>query len=155
MASLNKVLIIGNVAEAPQLRQTSQGTSVANARIGSTHKWKDQDGRQQKRTEWFNVTFWGRLAEVAAQYVTTRNPIFVEGRQQTKSWQDEQGQTRYQTTVQATNLQLLGGASQTAQVAPQAGQQSQPQPMPAPVQAAPPQTAPATGEPTFDDDIPF
>lgn len=108
MASVNKVIIIGNCGRDTELKQTSTQTAVCTLSIATTRKMKDRD----PETEWHYATLYGRMAEVAAQYVTKGSPVYVEGRLHTRKWTDKQGQQRYATEIVVENFQLLGSRNQ-------------------------------------------
>ena len=108
MASLNKVMIIGNLGRDPEMRFTANGQAVANFSVACNRRYTTRDGEQRDETEWVRVVCWGRQAEIAGQYLQRGSPVYVEGRLQTRSWEDQQGQTRYMTEVVANNFQFLG-----------------------------------------------
>ena len=108
MASLNKVMIIGNLGRDPEVRQAGD-SPVANFSVAVTEKFRDRSGQQQERTEWVNVVCWRRLAEIARDYLRKGSPVYVEGKLQTRKWQDRDGKDRYTTEVVADNFQMLGG----------------------------------------------
>jgi single-strand DNA-binding protein len=108
MASLNKVMIIGNLGRDPEVRQAGE-SPVANFSVAVTERFRNRDGQQQERTEWVNVVCWRRLAEIAQQYLRKGSSIYVEGKLQTRKWQDKDGNDRYTTEVVADNFQMLGG----------------------------------------------
>ncbi len=107
--SVNKVILIGNLGKDPELKHTSSGTAVATMTIATNERFKDKSGEWQDRTEWHNVVLWQRLAEIASEYLKKGRSVYVEGRLQTRSWEDKQGQKRYTTEVVASDLVLLGG----------------------------------------------
>jgi single-strand DNA-binding protein len=109
MRSLNKVLLIGNLGSDPEVRRTQSGQAVASFRLATNESWGDKSGERQERTEWHRIVVWGRQAEVAGEYLRKGRQIFVEGRIQTRQWQDQQGQTRYTTEVVALSFMMLGG----------------------------------------------
>ncbi len=109
MGSLNKVMLIGNLGRDPELRSTPSGTQVANFTLATTDIFTDRGGNRQERTEWHRVVLWGRLAEIAGQYLSKGRQAFIEGRLQTREWEDKQGQKRQTTEVVGTSLVLLGG----------------------------------------------
>ena len=111
MASLNKVMIIGNLGRDPEMRFTANGQAVANFSVACNRRYTTRDGEQRDETEWVRVVCWGRQAEIAGQYLQRGSQIYVEGRLQTRSWEDQQGQTRYMTEVVANNFQFLGSRS--------------------------------------------
>ncbi|MCY3933469.1 MAG: single-stranded DNA-binding protein [Acidobacteria bacterium] len=106
---LNKVLLIGNIGRDPEIRSTNSGQTVANFSLATTRRWKDRDGNRQEQVEWHYIVCWGRQAEVAGQYLQRGRLLSVEGRLQTRSWDDrETGQKRYRTEVVCENFQMLG-----------------------------------------------
>jgi single-strand DNA-binding protein len=114
MASLNKVMLIGNLGKDPEVRFTPGGQAVANFSIATTERWKGKDGNQEEKTEWHNIVVWGKLAELCREYLHKGRPCFVEGRLQTRSWDDKEGKKRYTTEVVAQTIQFLGGRGETA-----------------------------------------
>ena len=123
MASVNKVILIGNLGRDPETRYTTGGDAVTNIRIATTDTWKDKAGEKQEKTEWHSVVFFGRQAEIAGEYLKKGRQIYVEGRLQTRKWQDKEGQDRYTTEIVADRMQMLGsregsGAAQTADEPP-------------------------------------
>src|SRR5262245_30717543 len=108
--SINKVILIGNLGKDPEVKYTPQGTPVAKLTIATNERYKDKDGQWQDRTEWHNVVLWQRLAEIAGEYLKKGGKVYIEGRLQTRSWDDKQtNQKRYMTEVVASDLVLLGG----------------------------------------------
>ena len=108
MASVNKVILIGNLGADPETRYLPSGDAVTNIRIATTEKWKDKSGEQQEHTEWHRIAFFGKLAEIAGEYLKKGSPVYVEGRIRTRKWQDKEGQDRYSTEIVADRMQLLG-----------------------------------------------
>ena len=108
MASVNKVILVGNLGRDPETRYTTNGDAVTNIRLATTDTWKDKNGEKQERTEWHNVVFYGRQAEIAGEYLKKGRQIYVEGRIQTRKWQDKEGQDRYTTEIVADRMQMLG-----------------------------------------------
>src|SRR4051812_48440587 len=108
MASLNKVMIIGNLGRDPEVRYTANGDAVANLAIATTDSWKDKSGEKQEKTEWHRVVMYGRQAEIAGEYLKKGRPVYIEGRLQTRKWQDNQGQEHYTTEIVADRMQMLG-----------------------------------------------
>ncbi len=107
---VNKVIIIGNLGADPESRAMPSGASVANLRIATTESWRDkQSGEQQERTEWHRVALFGRLAEVASEYLRKGSQVYIEGSLRTRKWQDKQGNERYSTEIVANDMQMLGG----------------------------------------------
>ena len=144
---INKVILVGNLGADPETRAMPSGSTVTNIRIATTESWKDKNtGDQQERTEWHSIAFFGRLAEIAGEYLNKGSQVYVEGKLRTRKWQDREGNDRWTTEVVANELQMLGGRAGAG----------------APVQGAapiaPPQSsgdAPQDTSTPFDDDIPF
>jgi single-strand DNA-binding protein len=109
MASLNKVMVIGNLGADPEMRYTANGNAVTTFNVATNESWTDQAGERKERTEWFSVVTWNRLAETCAQYLTKGRSVYVEGRLQTRSWEAQDGQKRYRTEVIAETVRFLGG----------------------------------------------
>jgi single-strand DNA-binding protein len=106
---VNKVILVGNLGRDPEVRSTPSGQPVATFSLATNRRWKDQSGNRQEQTEWHNIVCWGRQAEVAGQYLTKGKQIYVEGRLQTRSWDDKQsGEKKYRTEVICENFQMLG-----------------------------------------------
>ena len=112
--SLNKVLLIGNLGADPEVRTTPSGISVATIRIATSTTWKDQSGNPQEKTEWHRVILWRGLADIAQKYLRKGNSVFIEGKMQTRSWEDNNGQKRYVTEVVADQLIMLGGSQSSS-----------------------------------------
>ena len=145
---LNHVILIGNLGRDPELRTTQSGQTVANLRLATSRRWTDRDGNRQDETEWHTIVCWGRQAEIAGQYLTRGKLVSVEGRLQTRSWEDKQtGQKRYATEIVCRNFQMLGGRGDSG------GQAADGRSQAAPAEPAPHDAGfdPAGG----DDDIPF
>lgn len=107
---INKVILVGNLGNDPDVRYTQSGAAVANVSIATSESWKDKTtGEQQDRTEWHRVVFFGRLAEIVSEYLKKGSQIYVEGRLQTRKWQDKEGIDRYTTEIVANEMQMLGG----------------------------------------------
>jgi single-strand DNA-binding protein len=104
---VNKVILIGNLGKDPELRYTQNGTAVANFTLATTDSWT-KDGETQERTEWHTIVAWARLAEICGQYLTKGRQVYIEGRIQTRKWEDRDGNTRYTTEIVAQNMQMLG-----------------------------------------------
>lgn len=169
MASVNKVILIGNLGKDPEVRYMPSGRAVANVTLATNESWKDKNtGEKQERTEWHNVVFYSPLAEIAGQYLRKGSPVFVEGRLQTKKWQDKNGQDRYTTEIIASDMKMLGGrggAGGSAPFMPEGGEMDgapppsshapQAQTSPAATRAAPSSSPPPSMDNGFDDDIPF
>jgi single-strand DNA-binding protein len=142
MASLNKVMLIGNLGRDPELRYTSGGTPVANFTMATTERWTDPSGDRKESTEWHRIVVWAKQAEIVAEYLRKGRQVYVEGSLQTREWTDRDGNKRYTTEVKARNVLMLGRREE----------------------AGPPAEAPSPGEPAKetdssegfgDDDIPF
>ena len=107
---INKVILIGHLGADPETRAMPSGMTVANMRLATTESWKDkQSGEQQERTEWHNVALFGRLGEIAAEYLRKGSQVYIEGRLRTRKWQDKEGRDRYTTEIVANDMQMLGG----------------------------------------------
>ena len=149
---VNKVILVGNLGNDPDIRYTAGGAAVANISLATAESWKDKNsGEQQERTEWHRIVFFGRLAEIVGEYLRKGSQVYVEGRLQTRKWQDKEGHDRYTTEIVANEMQMLGSKSGgSANYEPAAQSQARenhtPEPQPAPAQS------PADD---FDDDIPF
>ena len=143
MASVNKVIIVGNLGRDPEMRTFPSGDQVANVTVATTDKWKDkQSGEMREATEWHRVVFNGRLAEIAGQYLRKGSQVYVEGSLRTRKWTDQAGVEKYSTDIRADNMQMLGGRPEGGDAPRQAA--------PAPRQA-PQQRAPAPQGSGFDD----
>jgi single-strand DNA-binding protein len=116
--SVNKVLLLGNLGNNPEIRYTNTNTAVANFNIATSESWNDKTGQKQERTEWHRVVVWGKLAELCEKYLSKGRQCFVEGRLQTRSWDDKDGNKRYTTEIVASAVQFLGGGANAQ--APQA-----------------------------------
>ena len=113
--SVNKVILIGNLGKDPEVKYTPQGTPVAKLTLATNESYKDKDGQWQEKTEWHNVVLWQRLAEIAGEYLKKGSKVYVEGRLQTRSWEDKQtNQKRYMTEVVGNTMVLLGGRGESA-----------------------------------------
>jgi single-strand DNA-binding protein len=165
MKSVNKVILIGHLGKDPEVKYTPQGTAVAKFSLATNWRSKDKDGQWQDHTEWHNVVLWERLAEVAGEYLKKGRQVYIEGRLQTRSWDDKQtGQKKYMTEIVANDLVLLGGgrgegggggehAGGSRGVSASAGGNNFDQSAPEAEHAAAP--APAGASPITDEDIPF
>ena len=110
MASINKVILIGNLGKDPEVRYTPNGAAICNITLATTRSWKNKDsGDKVEETEWHRVVFYDRLAEIAGEYLKKGRPVYVEGRLKTRKWQDKEGVEKYTTEIVADNMQLLGG----------------------------------------------
>ena len=153
---INKVILIGNLGADPEVRYMASGGAVANLRIATSESWRDkQSGEQQERTEWHRVVLYGKLGEIAGEYLKKGSKVYIEGRLQTRKWQGQDGQDRYTTEIVADEMQMLGGRSSGGSAdfdAPPPAQQSRPQ-----GGSRAPAQQPSEPNPVadFDDDIPF
>ena len=160
MSGVNKVILIGRLGNDPEVKFLPNGDAVANLSIATSEKWKDKaTGQPQEKTEWHRVVFFKRQAEVAGEYLRKGSNIYVEGKLETRKWQDQSGQDRYTTEVKGMSLQMLDSKTDGAQSQQQAPQQYQQAPQQAYQQRqAPPKQAPQQQAPNFDidsDSIPF
>lgn len=108
MASVNKVIIVGNLGRDPEVRYLPEGGAITNISIATTDTWKDKSGEKQERTEWHRVAFFGKLAEIAGEYLKKGSQVYVEGALRTRKWQDKEGKERYTTEIVADRMQMLG-----------------------------------------------
>jgi len=108
MASVNKVIIVGNLGRDPETRYMPDGGAITNISVATTDKWKDKNGEMQEKTEWHRVAFFGKLAEIAGEYLKKGSQVYVEGRLQTRKWQDKDGADKYTTEIVANQMQMLG-----------------------------------------------
>ena len=112
MASVNKVIVVGNLGADPETRYLPSGEAVTNIRVATTDKWKDKaSGEMKEATEWHRISFFGRLAEIAGEYLKKGSQVYIEGRLRTRKWQDKEGQERYTTEIVAERMQMLGSRS--------------------------------------------
>lgn len=109
---LNKAILIGNLGADPETRFTQDGTCVCNIRLATTEKFKDRNGQQQEKTEWHRVVLWGRLGEIANQYLKKGARVYIEGKIETRKWQDRDGNDKYTTEIRANEMKMLGGSGQ-------------------------------------------
>lgn len=109
MASLNKVMLIGNLGKDPEVRYTAGGTAVASFSLATSEKFKGKSGDWEEKTEWHNITLWARLAEIAGEYLSKGKTVYIEGRLQTRKWQDKEGKDRYTTEIVGEKMQMLSG----------------------------------------------
>lgn len=155
MASLNKVMLIGNLGRDPEIRYMPSGDAIANLNIATTDTWKDKGGEKQDRTEWHRVVMFGKQAEIAGEYLKKGSQIYIEGRLQTRKWTDKSNVERYTTEIVADRMQMLGGrsgGSSGGNYEPPADQSNE-------YSSKPPTKAGTTGSNTgfddMEDDIPF
>lgn len=111
MAGINKVIIIGRLGADPEVKSVGQGSTVATLNIATSEAWTGKDGQKQERTEWHRVVAWGKLAEICGKHLAKGRQVYIEGRLQTRQWEDQQGQKKYTTEIVAQNVQFLGSAS--------------------------------------------
>ncbi len=140
MASLNKVTLIGNLGSDPELKYTPSGKAVANFNIATNEQWKDKDGQQQSRTEWHRIVVWGRQAEIAKDFLRKGKQIYLEGRLQTRSYDDKDGNKRYITEIVSNQFLMLGRRDEDSMPGERASSSA-------------PQSG--SGAPNDDDDLPF
>lgn len=113
MASgVNKVILIGHLGADPDMRYTPSGAGVCELRVATSESWKDKNGQRQERTEWHRVVVWGKIAEICAKYLTKGRQVYIEGRIQTRSWDDKEGQKKYMTEIIANDVQFLSGGGE-------------------------------------------
>jgi single-strand DNA-binding protein len=169
MASVNKVIIIGNLGRDPEVRYTPNGNAVCNLRVATTRTWKNKDsGEKMEETEWHTVALYDRQAEIAGEYLKKGRPVYIEGRLKTRKWQDKDGNDRYTTEIISDNMQLLGGregmggggggADEGGAGYGEGAQRSAPAPASRPAASAaakPSAKSSSTGFDNMDDDIPF
>jgi single-strand DNA-binding protein len=149
---VNKVILVGNLGKDPEVRYMPNGNAVANITLATTESWKDkQSGEQQEKTEWHRIVMFRRLGEIAGEYLKKGSQVYIEGKLQTRKWQDNSGNDRYTTEIVANEMQMLGGRGGGGSAGFPGDS--------APAQAAPAQSAPAPAPAAaggdFDDDIPF
>lgn len=160
MASVNKVILVGNLGRDPETRYAPNGDAICNVSIATTDRWKDRaSGEMKEQTEWHRVSFYGKLAEVAGQYLRKGRQVYVEGSLRTRKWQDKDGQDRYTTEIRADVMQMLGSREGMGEGPARGGddydQREAREPREAP-RGKPQQPSPAaSGFGDFDDDIPF
>lgn len=165
MASVNKVILVGNLGRDPEVRYMPNGEAVCNFSIATTDNWKDKNGVRQEKTEWHNIVMYRRLAEIAGEYLKKGRPVYIEGSLQTRKWEKD-GVTRYSTEIIANQMQMLGGRSESGGTSYDGAQASAPDDFnqaPAREQSAGTQSQPASSPAAgggaafdnFEDDIPF
>jgi single-strand DNA-binding protein len=108
MPGVNKVILVGNLGSDPELRYTPSGVAVANFSIATSDRWTDKEGKPQEKTEWHKIVAWRKLAEIAGEYLKKGKQVYIEGKLQTRSWEDQEGAKRYITEIVADNIQMLG-----------------------------------------------
>jgi single-strand DNA-binding protein len=151
---INKVILIGNLGQDPETRTTPGGTTVTNIRIATSESWTDKaSGEKKEQTEWHTVVMWNRLGEIAAEYLRKGSQVYIEGRLQTRKWQDKTGNDRYSTEVVASEMQMLGGRAGGGGGAPQETRDTREGGSRGAAATAPAGAGGSAAE--FDDDIPF
>jgi single-strand DNA-binding protein len=166
MASVNKVILVGNLGRDPEVRYSPEGSAICNLSLATTSQWKDKaSGERREETEWHRVVMYNRLAEIAGEYLKKGRPVYIEGRLKTRKWQDKEGADRYSTEIVADQMQMLGGREGGGEGGGGGGYDDASQQPRAPRQAAParpaaPRTPPAQNNhpanlSDMDDDIPF
>ena len=170
MASVNKVILIGNLGRDPETRYTTGGDAIANLNIATTEQWKDKSGEKQEKTEWHRVVLFGRQAEIAGEYLKKGRSVYVEGRLKTRKWQDKEGVEKYTTEIVAEEMKMLGGReglgggdeggasrsfTREGGDSGERGARPAAQRPPASKPAAAPAAKSSTGFDDMDDDIPF
>jgi len=162
MASVNKVILMGNLGKDPEVRFMPNGDAVCNFSIATTDKWKDKNGEKQERTEWHNIVMYRKLAEIAGEYLKKGRPVFIEGRLQTRKWQTKEGQDRYTTEIIAESMKMLdgrdnvgGSSSGISNAQNQSASQDHDEFNQAPQRTSGATQAAATNFDDFEDDIPF
>lgn len=130
---INKAILIGNLGADPEIRYTQAGTQVATFSVATTERWKGQDGQMQENTEWHRIVAWGRLAEICGEYLNKGSKVYIEGRIQTRKWQDQNGNDKYTTEIVAKEMKMLsprGGESGGGGYSASSSQESFPEPPP-------------------------
>lgn len=147
---VNKVILVGNLGRDPEIRYSANGQAIANVNIATSESWKDKNtGEKQEKTEWHRIVFFGRLAEIAGEYLKKGSQIYVEGRLQTRKWQDKEGKDRYTTEIVANEMQMLGSRGGSGGPSDSFNQDTGSTNAPATTGAS------TGGGDDFDDDIPF
>ena len=145
---VNKVILVGNLGRDPEVRYTAGGTAVANLRLATTEQWKDkQSGERKEQTEWHTVVLFGRLGEIAGEYLKKGRTVYVEGSLRTRKWQDKDGNDRYSTEVVGSDMQMLGGGREAGEPAGDGAAYRE-------ASGGGP-VRPTRASPDLDDDIPF
>ena len=150
MSGVNKVILVGNLGSDPTVRFTQGGTAVANFNIATTERFNNKSGEREERTEWHRIVAWGKLAEICQQYLKKGKQVYIEGRLQTRNWEDQQGQKRYTTEVVARDMQMLGRVGDAPDV-PSQQEDFSPEPQPTGPQGG----GGGGGGAADDDDLPF
>lgn len=115
MAGVNKVIIVGRLGKDPEVRTVGNGGTVAQLTVATSENWVDKEGQKQERTEWHRVVAWGKLGEICGKHLAKGRQVYVEGRLQTRSWEDQQGQKKYSTEIVASTVQFLGAAGERSE----------------------------------------
>ena len=152
--SVNKVILVGRLGKDPETRYMANGEAVTNATLATSENWKDKNGEKQEKTEWHNLVFYRRLAEIAGEYLKKGSQIYVEGKIQTRKWQTKEGQDRYTTEIIVNEMTMLGGKSDRSSSFEVVDKPAAASPS-APAEASKPAPAKGGGFDNFDDDIPF
>jgi len=157
--SVNKVILVGRLGKDPETRYMPNGEAVTNCTLATSENWKDKSGEKQEKTEWHNLTFYRRLAEVAGEYLKKGSMIYVEGKITTRKWQDKEGKDRYTTDIIVNEMQMLGSKSGSSggsfEVVDSGASSAPPSSAPAAKNAAAAPAKSGGGFDNFDDDIPF
>jgi single-strand DNA-binding protein len=125
MSGVNKVIIVGRLGQDPEIKQVGSGQSVARLNVATSENWTGKDGQKQERTEWHRIVVWGRQAENCAKHLSKGRQVYVEGRLQTRKWEDQQGQAKYTTEIVASTVQFLGGGAERSSEGRQASNDEQ------------------------------
>ncbi len=149
--SLNKVMLIGNLGKDPELRYTQSSIPVASFSIATSESWTDKEGNQQEQTEWHRIVIWRGLAEVCGKYLTKGSRVYIEGKLQTRSWEDQNGVTKYTTEIVANQMLMLGGPGERSD----SGSFGPPPPEEPPAYQQKNETPSSTAHAGTEDDIPF
>ena len=157
MASVNKVILVGNLGADPETRYQTSGDAIANIRVATTDRWKDKaSGEMKEATEWHRIAFFGRLAEIAGEYLKKGSQVYVEGRIRTRKWQDKEGQDRYTTEIVADSMQMLGSRAGSGEPRAERGEPSSTAKAAEPRAEAPAAAKKPAGKfDDMEDDIPF
>ncbi len=156
MASVNKVIIVGNLGRDPETRYLPSGEAVTNVSVATTDTWKDKaSGEKKEQTEWHRVAFFGRLAEIAGEYLKKGSQVYVEGSLRTRKWQDKEGKERYTTEIRADVMQMLGSRAGAGEPRGEPKGESAPPRADAPAKGGAPAKKPAGKFDDMEDDIPF
>lgn len=151
MASVNKVILVGNLGADPETKYLPSGDAVTNIRMATTDRWKDKaSGEMKEATEWHRIAFFGRLAQIAGEYLKKGSQVYVEGRIRTRKWQDKEGQDRYSTEIVGDTMQMLGSRSGSGEPRPESMKSAEPKPA-----GASTAKKPAGKFDDMEDDIPF